>query len=159
MVQLYQELIVLSITFNIELIVHKVDCMNTQVDKIKEEFAKRLKQAMDSKNYPLRGRARILSKEFDISDKAASKWLNGEAIPETSKIPILARFLDTTSEWLLSGEMPAKDETTYLNERVEDDLNKVCEKFINDFNSALKNKKLTLEIVKTLNQNLNLMTK
>ncbi|MDC4671106.1 helix-turn-helix domain-containing protein, partial [Acinetobacter baumannii] len=98
--------------------------MNTQVDKIKEEFAKRLKQAMDSKNYPLRGRARILSKEFDISDKAASKWLNGEAIPETSKIPILARFLDTTSEWLLSGEMPAKDETTYLNERVEDDLNK-----------------------------------
>ena len=139
--------------------VHKVDCMNTQVDKIKEEFAIRLQQAMDSKNYPLRGRARILSKEFDISDKAASKWLNGEAIPETSKIPILARFLDTTSEWLLSGEMQDKEKTIHSNKSIEDDINKTCEKFISDFNSALENKKLTLEIVKTLNQTLNLMTK
>jgi len=133
--------------------------MTTKMDKVKEEFAKRLHDAMDKKGYPVRGRARVLSKEFHISDKGAGKWLNGEAIPETSKIPILARFLDTTSEWLLSGEMQNKEEITYLNERVEDDLNKVYEKFIDDFNSALKNKKLTLEIIKTLNQNLNLMTK
>jgi len=44
-----------------------------------------------------------LSKEFGVSDKGAGKWLNGEAIPETSKIPVLAQFLKTNAEWLLSG--------------------------------------------------------
>lgn len=77
--------------------------MSIQTDRIKEEFAKRLHLAMDTKGYPLRGRARILSQEFKISDKGAGKWLNGEAIPETSKIPLLASFLGVNSEWLISG--------------------------------------------------------
>lgn len=77
--------------------------MNSQVDKVKEEFAKRLHKAMDIAGYPVRGRARILSQKFQISDKGAGKWLNGEAIPETSKIPVLASFLDVNTEWLLSG--------------------------------------------------------
>lgn len=77
--------------------------MNTPADKIKEEFAKRINQAMEAKNYPIRGRARILSKEFGISDKGAGKWLKGEAIPETAKIPLLADFLGVSAEWLLNG--------------------------------------------------------
>ena len=77
--------------------------MNTPADKIKEEFAKRINQAMEAKNYPVRGRARILSKEFGISDKGAGKWLKGEAIPETAKIPLLADFLGVSAEWLLNG--------------------------------------------------------
>lgn len=77
--------------------------MTTQADKVKEEFAKRLHQGMDSEGYPIRGRARILSRQFSISDKGASKWLNGDAIPETSKIPLIAEFLKINSEWLLSG--------------------------------------------------------
>lgn len=78
--------------------------MTTQTDKVKEEFAKRLHQGMDSAGYPIRGRARILSRQFNISDKGASKWLNGDAIPETSKIPLLATFLNVNAEWLLSGK-------------------------------------------------------
>ncbi|RFC81411.1 helix-turn-helix transcriptional regulator [Acinetobacter sichuanensis] len=58
---------------------------------------------MEAKNYPVRGRARILSKEFGISDKGAGKWLKGEAIPETAKIPLLADFLGVSAEWLLNG--------------------------------------------------------
>lgn len=77
--------------------------MSLQIEKVKEDFARRLHKAMDKKGYPQRGRARILSKKFDISDKGAGKWLNGDAIPETSKIPLLAEFLDINSEWLLSG--------------------------------------------------------
>lgn len=77
--------------------------MMSKTDKVKQEFAKRLHHAMDIKGYPMRGRARVLSKEFQISDKGAGKWLNGEAIPETSKIPLLAQFLNTNAEWLLSG--------------------------------------------------------
>lgn len=77
--------------------------MNTPTDKIKEDFANRLNEAMDLKGYPVRGRARILSKEFDISDKGAGKWIKGEALPETSKFPQLSKFLDVSTEWLLNG--------------------------------------------------------
>lgn len=78
--------------------------MNTRTDKAKLEFAKRLHQGMDLVGHPVRGRARILSREFDISDKGAGKWLNGEAIPEMSKIPHLAEFLNVNAEWLLTGK-------------------------------------------------------
>lgn len=77
--------------------------MDTRTEKVKEEFAKRINEAMGAKGYPVRGRARILSKEFNISDKGAGKWLKGEAIPETSKLPVLASFLGVTAEWLLNG--------------------------------------------------------
>ncbi|MEC8568415.1 MAG: transcriptional regulator, partial [Pseudomonadota bacterium] len=83
--------------------------MSSSVEKVKEEFARRLNEAMDAKEYPKRGRAKILSTEFKISDKGAGKWLNGEAIPETSKIQLLASFLDTTSEYLLYGAVPVED--------------------------------------------------
>lgn len=77
--------------------------MNTLTDKIKEDFAKRLHIAMDQAGYPSRGRARVLSKQFSISDKGAGKWLKAEAIPETAKIPLIAQFLNINAEWLISG--------------------------------------------------------
>ncbi|MDR6541582.1 phage repressor protein C with HTH and peptisase S24 domain [Acinetobacter bereziniae] len=77
--------------------------MNISSGKIKEEFAERINEAMSLRGYPIRGRARILSKQFEISDKGAGKWLKGEAMPETSKIPLLADFLGVSAEWLLNG--------------------------------------------------------
>mgnify|MGYP000010384301 FL=1 len=86
--------------------------MNTSTDKIKEDFAKRLNEAMDLKGYPVRGRARILSKEFEISDKGAGKWIKGEAMPETSKFPQLSKFLGVSAEWLLNGDGEPPTQTT-----------------------------------------------
>lgn len=77
--------------------------MTSRTDKVKEEFSKRLHMAMDNAGYPVRGRARVLSKHFSVSDKGAGKWLNADAIPETSKIPLIAEFLKVNSEWLISG--------------------------------------------------------
>lgn len=101
--------------------VHCAILVMNKTEKVKEDFAKRLHQAMDAKGYPVRGRARILSKEFEISDKGAGKWLNGEAIPETSKIPLLANFLNQTAEWLLSGteSNAEKSNATISNMKVE----------------------------------------
>lgn len=79
--------------------------MSTPINMIKEDFAKRINEAMDLKGYPVRGRARVLSKQFDISDKGAGKWLKGESIPETSKLPLLAGFLGVSIEWLMSGSV------------------------------------------------------
>lgn len=77
--------------------------MTIHTDKVKEDFSKRLHTAMDAAGYPARGRARILSQKFSVSDKGAGKWLNADAIPETSKIPLLASFLQINAEWLISG--------------------------------------------------------
>lgn len=95
--------------------------MNISTDKIKEDFAKRINKAMDSKGYPIRGRARVLSKQFDVSDKGAGKWLKGESIPETSKLPLIASFLGVTTEWLMNGKEPNTrlDNNIDLREKVE----------------------------------------
>lgn len=144
LVQLYQELIVLSITIIIELMVQYGELMTIKTDRVKEEFAKRLHNAMDKKGYPLRGRARVLSKEFHISDKGAGKWLNGESIPETSKIPHLANFLKVNAEWLLTGK-----ETTAPKNVVEviSNKNEKTSMTVSKLNS------LTIKIEKLVNTN------
>ncbi|EXB27804.1 hypothetical protein J537_1040 [Acinetobacter baumannii 1437282] len=113
--------------------VHKDDLMNSQVDKVKDEFAKRLHKAMDMAGYPVRGRARILSQKFQISDKGAGKWLNGEAIPETSKIPLLSVFLGISSEWLLTGlgEMTIQNtDKTFVDTKAPKVMNKKIQNII-----------------------------
>lgn len=90
--------------------------MTVHTDKVKEEFSKRLHTAMDAAGYPVRGRARILSQKFSISDKGAGKWLNADAIPETSKIPLIANFLKINSEWLISG---SGEMTSSFNSKTE----------------------------------------
>ncbi len=91
--------------------------MTIHTDKVKEEFSKRLHAAMDAAGYPARGRARVLSQKFSVSDKGAGKWLNADAIPETSKIPLLASFLKINAEWLISGtgEMSSSETSNHKN--------------------------------------------
>ncbi len=96
--------------------------MTVNTDKVKEEFSNRLHTAMDAAGYPVRGRARILSQKFSISDKGAGKWLNADAIPETSKIPLLANFLKVNSEWLISGSGEMTTSTNSKNEKLDNNV-------------------------------------
>lgn len=77
--------------------------MSKKEECVKAEFSKRLNDAFEKNGYPFRGRASFLSRTFNVSNKAAGKWLNGECIPATSKIPELATLLNVTVEWLLMG--------------------------------------------------------
>lgn len=124
--------------------------MNTRTDKAKLDFAKRLHKGMDLAGYPVRGRARVLSQEFGISDKGAGKWLNGEAIPETSKIPYLAKFLKVNAEWLLTG----MDITppTHSNQSIEklETKNKEIIRFTNLLLAIEEKKRLTPELINAL---------
>ncbi|WP_228269867.1 hypothetical protein [Acinetobacter calcoaceticus] len=130
--------------------------MTNKTDKVKLDFAKRLHKAMDIAGYPIRGRARILSQEFKISDKGAGKWLNGEAIPETSKIPVLANLLNVTTEWLLYEDFI--DDYQELGKNIEN-KESIYRDLINELENLYINGKLNIEIMKTIHQNLKLMTK
>ena len=72
-------------------------------------FSKRLNTALEKKGLPVRGRATELAKTFSVTTKAASKWLNGEALPDTKKIIDLAIWLDISVEWLLTGNERTTD--------------------------------------------------
>lgn len=71
----------------------------------KETFSKRLNLALDLAGYPVKGAGRQvhLAKAFNVSQKGARKWVEGEAIPATNRLIVIASDLGVNVEWLLSG--------------------------------------------------------
>ena len=51
-----------------------------------------------------------LAEKLEVSRQAVSKWENGEAVPETAKLPALARVFGVSIDWLLSEEEPEEEE-------------------------------------------------
>lgn len=47
-----------------------------------------------------------LADRLGVSRQAISKWETGDAIPETGKLPLLARTFNVTIDWLLSEDEP-----------------------------------------------------
>lgn len=68
-------------------------------------FAKRLNESLDKIGFAAKGKGRQvqLADQFKISHESVRKWLSGKSMPEISKIPELAKFLNVTPEWLLYG--------------------------------------------------------
>ncbi len=78
----------------------------------REEFSKRLKQALREAGVGTPGAVR-LAQEFKaysgsaVTHQAAQKWLNGESIPTQDKLRALAKWLNRSTEWLRYG--PGKE--------------------------------------------------
>lgn len=54
-----------------------------------------------------------LAEKLGISRQAISKWETGEAVPEISKLLLLANTFHVTTDWLLSEEEPEVEYTDY----------------------------------------------
>lgn len=80
-------------------------------DKI--AFAKRLDHALDLFGVPPKGKGRqvIVGKMFGVSQKAASKWLEGASLPDTMRIAEIAKELKVNVEWLTYGKGPINIES------------------------------------------------
>lgn len=78
----------------------------TRWDGERPAFAKRFNLACDRAGIPAKGSGRqtAVATLFQVSQKGARKWLEGEAIPGTKRIPVMARTLGVTAEWLLTGD-------------------------------------------------------
>ena len=50
-----------------------------------------------------------LAEKLGVSRQAVSKWETGDAVPELSKLVLLARAFDVTTDWLLSESDPEPD--------------------------------------------------
>lgn len=80
----------------------------TRGDGERLAFAKRFNFACDGIGIPAKGLGRqtAVAELFGVSQKGARKWLEGEAIPNTKRLPAMARTLGVTGEWLLTGDDP-----------------------------------------------------
>lgn len=71
----------------------------------KAEFSDRLNHALDLNHIPPKGKGRqvTLAKMFGVSQKGASKWLEGETYPDLQRIAVIAKKLNVNVEWLAYG--------------------------------------------------------
>jgi len=92
--------------------------MVTSVDDVRAAFAQRLNQALDEAGIPRKGHGRqaLVGKMFGMSQKGARKWLEGESLPDTARIPQIAQRLGVRSEWLLSGLGPKRSGESQVQE-------------------------------------------
>lgn len=103
-----------------------IELMVTKDEKI--EFSKRLNLVLDRVGVPPKGKGRqkAVAHTFNVSQKGARKWLEGEAIPETKRIPEFIRAYkkaNITGEWLLYGNPEYapdwfSDETKELSKKI-----------------------------------------
>lgn len=52
-----------------------------------------------------------LAEKLGVSRQAVSKWETGDAVPELSKLVLLAKAFDVTTDWLLSESEPEPEES------------------------------------------------
>lgn len=75
-----------------------------QDDQLRIEFSARLKRALAHSKVPAWGAGARVAKEAGVTPKAASKWLNGEAVPTAAKLGALCNWLKVRREWLQYGD-------------------------------------------------------
>ncbi|POD54900.1 repressor protein c2 [Pseudomonas syringae pv. syringae] len=73
------------------------------IDEIRSGFAARLRKALAENHIDSWGAGVRLAKIAGVTPKAASKWLNGEAIPGPTKMRAIADALKTPLGWLQNG--------------------------------------------------------
>lgn len=74
----------------------------------REDFSARLNSVLDEVGFAPKGSGRQvqLGKLFNVTQKGARKWLEGEAIPGMGRLEQIGRRFDVRVEWLLTGRGP-----------------------------------------------------
>ncbi len=77
----------------------------SDMDNLKS-FSDRLNKACDKAGIPVRGRAGYIQERLStkVSLVGVRKWLVGESIPDTKRLPEIAQIVDSTVEELLGGQ-------------------------------------------------------
>ncbi|WP_238347315.1 helix-turn-helix domain-containing protein [Pseudomonas taiwanensis] len=89
------------------------------IEEIRAAFAARLKQALAASDIPAWGAGARLASIASVTPKAASKWLNGEAMPGGVKMLALATALKVRLEWLEYGKGEMVEDRPEFDANVE----------------------------------------
>ena len=79
-------------------------------------FHIRLEEKLKEKGY----KPADLARAAEVSAVAAGKWLHGESRPKAEKLKLIARFLDVSDDWLLTGKeaVPRLDNNIDLSQKI-----------------------------------------
>lgn len=86
-----------------------------QDEKLRSEFAQRLRKSLSDANYPAHGRGMKLARELGVSSKAVSKWLAGESLPRPAMMNALAKTLRIDPLWLQHGDAAKQEGERLIN--------------------------------------------
>jgi len=81
----------------------------------RKEFSRRFRQALNEAGYK-KSQLKELGSLFEVSSQAVRKWLNGDALPSSSRAPQIAMKLGVRRAWLLDGEPPIRSIELKVNE-------------------------------------------
>lgn len=81
---------------------------------IRTAFAKRLNEVLDDHQIAEKGEGRqmAVSKAFGLTPKGVRKWLEGEGVPELTRVVEIAIKYGVCVEWLLTGRGEKQAPTT-----------------------------------------------
>lgn len=79
-------------------------------------FHLRLQEKLKEKGY----KPADLARAAEVSGVAAGKWIHGDSQPKAGKLKLIARFLDVSDDWLLTGReaSPRLDNNVDLSQRI-----------------------------------------
>jgi SOS-response transcriptional repressor LexA len=79
-------------------------------------FHLRLQEKLKEKGY----KPADLARAAEVSGVAAGKWIHGDSQPKAGKLKLIARFLDVSDDWLLTGReaSPRLDNNVDLSQRM-----------------------------------------
>ena len=68
-------------------------------------FAMRLNEVLDDAGFPAKrfGRQTSLAKEFNVSQRGASNWVEGNALPRMAYLQMIALHFTCSIDWLFTG--------------------------------------------------------
>ena len=74
----------------------------------REGFSGRLNEVLDEHGVAGKGAGRqiVVSKTFGVTQNGARKWLEGEGVPELTRVMEIAQRYRVCVEWLLTGSGP-----------------------------------------------------
>ncbi|QVN18942.1 helix-turn-helix domain-containing protein [Burkholderia pyrrocinia] len=74
----------------------------------RQAFSDRLNLVLDEEGLPPKGSGRQnqLARDWGLSQKGVRKWLEGEGVPETTRLIEMAKRYNVSFEWLATGRDP-----------------------------------------------------
>jgi len=83
-------------------------CMqNNHKNKARQAFAERFCTALDESGYST-NQLQELQELFSVSSQAVRKWISGQSLPTSARIPKIAELLGVRRAWLQDGELPMR---------------------------------------------------
>jgi transcriptional regulator with XRE-family HTH domain len=78
---------------------------NLDTEQLRTEFSHRLNKVLDDVGFDAKGSGRQvqLGKAIGLTQKGVRKWLEGEGLPELSRLVQIAVHFNVSFEWLATG--------------------------------------------------------